>query len=68
MDGSTTSLVLKKESWLTPHTTFIFEVKAQSGKYVGQWKTVSAFVGELNKMFRINKEVNLTVFCVYTIW
>ena len=68
VDGSTTSLVLKKESGLTPHTTFIFEVKAQSGKFLGQWKTVSAFVGELNKMFWINKEVNLTVFCVYTIW
>ena len=53
VDGSTTSLVLKKESGLTPHTTFIFEVKAQSGKYVGQWKTVSAFVGELNKSFLV---------------
>ena len=54
MDGSTTSLVLKKEAGLTPHTTFTFEVKAQSGKYVGQWKTVSAYVGELNKSFLAN--------------
>ena len=46
--GSTTSLVLKRESGLIPHTTFIFEVKAQSGDRLGQWKTVSAFVGELN--------------------
>ena len=49
VDGSTTSLVLKRESGLTPHTTFIFEVKAQSGKFRGQWKTVSAFVGELDE-------------------
>ena len=53
VDGSTTSLVLKRESGLTPHTTFIFEVKAQSGKYVGQWKSVSAFVGELNESFLV---------------
>ena len=48
VDGSTTSLDLKRESGLIPHTTFIFEVKAQSGDCLGQWKTVSAFVGELN--------------------
>ena len=51
VDGSTTSLVLKRESGLTPHTTFIFEVSAQSGDCVGQWKTVSVFVGELNNGF-----------------
>ena len=48
VDGSTTSLVLKRESGLIPHTTSIFEVRAQCGDYLGQWKTVSAFVGELD--------------------
>ena len=51
VDRSTTSLDLKRESGLTPHTTFIFEVSAQSGDRLGQWKTVSAFVGELNNSF-----------------
>ena len=48
VDGSTTSLVLKRESGLTPHTTSIFEVRAESGDNLGQWKTVSAFVGKLD--------------------
>ena len=51
VDGSTTSLVLKRDSGLTPHTTSIFEVRAESGDNIGQWKTVSAFVGELDKSF-----------------
>ena len=51
VDGSTTILVLKRESGLTPHTTSIFEVRAESGNNLGQWKTVSAFVGESNKSF-----------------
>ena len=50
VDGSTTSIVLTRESRLTTHTTFTFEVRAQSGDDVGQWKAVSAFVGELKNM------------------
>ena len=50
VDGSTTSIVLNRESGLTTHTTFTFEVRAQSGDDMGQWKSVSAFVGELKKM------------------
>ena len=57
VDGSTTSLDLKRESGLTPHTTFIFEVRPQSGDRLGQWKTVSAFVGELNNTFLVIKTV-----------
>ena len=51
VDGSTTSLVLKRDSGLTAHTTSIFEVRAESGDNVGQWKTVSAFVGKLDISF-----------------
>ena len=50
-DGSKPRLVLERGSGLIPHTTFIFEVKAQSGDRLGQWKTVSVFVGELNNSF-----------------
>ena len=57
VDGSTASLVLKRESGLTPHTTFIFEVSAQCGDRLGQWKTVSVFVGELNNTFLVIKAV-----------
>ena len=50
VDGSTTSIVLNRKSGLTTHTTFTFEVRAQSGDDMGQWKAVSAFVGELKNM------------------
>ena len=50
VDGSTTSIVLNRESGLTTHTTFTFEVKAQSGDDMGQWKAVSTFVGQLKNM------------------
>lgn len=50
VDGSTTSIVLNRESGLTSHTTFTFEVRAQSGDGMGQWKAVSTFVGEFKKM------------------
>ena len=50
VDGSKTSIVLNRKSGLTTHTTFTFEVKAQSGDDMGQWKAVSAFVGELKNM------------------
>ena len=59
VDGFTTSLVLKRESGLTPHSTFIFEVRAQSGDYLGPWKTVAAFVGELNNSFLVTKALYL---------
>ena len=59
VDGSMTSLVLKRESGLTPHTTSIFEVRAQCGDNVGQWKTVSAFVGKLDMSF-LGQAINLT--------
>ena len=57
VDGSKTRLVLERESGLIPHTTFIFEVKAQSGDHLGQWKTVASFVGELNNNFLVIKAV-----------
>ena len=50
VDGSTTSIVLNRESGLTTHTTFTFEVRAQSGDDMGQWKSTSAFVGELKNI------------------
>ena len=55
VDGSTTSLILKRDSGLTPHATSIFEVRAESGDKLGQWKTVSAFVGESNKSFLVKQ-------------
>ena len=50
VDGSTTSIVLNRELGLTTHTTFTFEVRAQSGDDIGQWKAISAFVGELKNI------------------
>ena len=49
MNGSTTSITLSEESGLSLHTTFTFEVTAQSGDDLGEWKVVSTFIGELNK-------------------
>ena len=49
VNGATTSIVLSEESGLSLHTTFIFEVRAQSGDDFGEWKAVSAFIGELHK-------------------
>ena len=45
VDGSTTSIVLNRESGLTPLTSFTFEVRAQSGDELGDWKSVSTHVG-----------------------
>ena len=45
VDGSTTSIVLNRESGLTPHTSFTFEVRAQSRDNLGDWKSVSTIVG-----------------------
>ena len=56
VDGSTTSLVLKRDSGLTPHTTSVFEVRPESGDILGQWRTVSAFVGKLKKVSWGNEE------------
>ena len=49
--GSTTSIVLDRETGLTPHSTFTFEVRAQCGEDVGQWRAVQVFVGELKQAF-----------------
>lgn len=46
VDKSTTTIVLKRESGLIPHTTTIFEVRAQCGDDLGEWTAVSAFIGE----------------------
>ena len=45
VDGSTTSVVLTRESGLVPLTTYDFAVRAQSGEDVGEWETVSAYFG-----------------------
>ena len=45
VDGSTTSIVLNRESGLTPLTSFTFEVRAQTGNNLGDWKSVSTVVG-----------------------
>ena len=45
VDGSTTSIVLNRESGLIPHTSFTFEVRAQSRDNLGDWKSVSTHVG-----------------------
>ena len=49
MDWTTTGIVLNRETGLTPHTTFTFEVRAQCGEDVGQWRAVSAFFRKLRK-------------------
>ena len=47
--GSTTNIVITRESVLRPLTTFTFEVRACSGDNVSHnWKTASAFVGMWN--------------------
>jgi len=44
--GSTTNIVITRESGLRPLTTFTFEVRARSGDNICQeWKSVSTFVG-----------------------
>jgi len=45
VDGSTTSVVLARESGLIPQTTYDFGVRAQSGDGLGDWKIVSTYVG-----------------------
>ena len=46
VDGSTTSIVLTRESGLVPLlTTYDFAVRAQSGEDIGEWETVSAYFG-----------------------
>ena len=49
MNGDITSIVFSEESGLSLHATFTFEVRAQSGDKLGEWKAVSAFIGELHK-------------------
>ena len=45
VDRSTTSVVLKRDSGLIPHTKSIFEVRAQCGDDLGQWRvTVSEYI------------------------
>ena len=46
VNGSTTNIVITRESGLRPLTQFTFEVRACSGDSVSQeWKPVSTFVG-----------------------
>ena len=46
VDRSTPCVVLKRESGLIPHTTTIFEVRAQCGDDLGEWKQASRFIGK----------------------
>ena len=46
VDGSTTSVVLKRESGLIPLTTSMFEVRAQCAGNLGKWKAISRYIGE----------------------
>jgi len=41
-----TRVVLKKDSGLIPHTTSVFEVRAQCENALGEWTAVSTFIGE----------------------
>ena len=50
VDSSTTSIVLKRDAGLIPHTRSIFEVRAQCGDDLGKWKQVSAFICECTLM------------------
>ena len=47
VDGSTNSIIIDRKSGLTTNTTYSFEIRAQNDDDVGEWKAVSAFVGEL---------------------
>ena len=49
VNGSTTRIVLRKKDGLSLHTTFTFEVRAQSGDDFGEWEVVSELIGELHK-------------------
>ena len=51
VDSFTTSVVLKRDSGLIPHTRSIFEVRAQCGDDLGKWKQVSAFIRECTLMY-----------------
>ena len=46
IDGSATSVILKRESGLIPLTTSMFEVRAQCGDNLGKWKAISRYIGE----------------------
>ena len=45
VDGSTTSVALTRETGLVPQNTYEFAVRAQSGDDIGEWETVSAYLG-----------------------
>ena len=49
VDGSTNSIIIDRQLGLTTNTTYSFEIRAQNDDDVGQWKAVSAFVGELKR-------------------
>ena len=46
VDRSTACVVLKRDSGLIPHTTSIFEVRAQCRDGLGEWKQVSKYIGK----------------------
>ena len=50
VDNSTTSVVFDRNSGLIPHKTFVFEVRAQCGDALGEWKAVSALISELSNV------------------
>ena len=52
-DCFTTSIVFNRDSGLTPLTTSVLEVRAQCGNCIGQWKTVSTFIGKYTIVFNI---------------
>ena len=45
VDGCITSVALTRERGLVPQNTYEFAVRAQSGLYIGEWETVSAYLG-----------------------
>lgn len=45
VDGSTTSIVLTRDSGLVPQTTYEFGVRAQSADNIGEWERLSTYIG-----------------------
>jgi len=45
VDGSTTSMVLTRDSGLVPQTTYELGVRAQSADNMGEWERLSAYIG-----------------------
>ena len=69
VDGSTTSVALTRESGLVPQNTYEFAVRAQSGDDIGEWETVSAYLGAYmycnnrHATFRLPVARNIYILC-----